>query len=191
MGYAATLTLIFLAFVLAVLGPADVHPRTAGALLMRPASALQLPPPVTPLAVALARRALSLVVVHGVLIAGAVFMLLPFVLMLIDVDQAAVEIFASSSACGRSISRVENFGPRSQGAAVALPLNGVIVCAGILLVQVLVAVPCAYALAKLGFPDGRAAGAGVAGPVHPDPGAGAAALYGVRRARHPEHVLRR
>jgi len=35
-------------------------------------------------------------------------------------------------------------------------LNGFIVCAGILIVQVLVAVPCAYALAKLRFPGRNA-----------------------------------
>ena len=60
-------------------------------------------------------------------------------------------------------------------------LNGVIVCGGILIVQLLVAIPCAYALAKLQFPGRRAAvRAGVLGPVHPGAGAGAAALHRVR-----------
>ena len=36
------------------------------------------------------RRVLTLSLVHGILIIGAVFILLPFVWMLIDVDQVAV-----------------------------------------------------------------------------------------------------
>src|SRR6476646_8245646 len=95
-----------------------------------PALPLRAARPITP-AGALARRALSLLVVHAILIAGAVFILLPFVWMLITSIKSPSEIFAVD---------------------FSLWPKRVIVCAGILLVQVLVAVPCAYALAKLRFP---------------------------------------
>src|SRR6185437_768943 len=68
----------------AVLDPADVRPRAPGPLLM--ATPLMLPSgsaaarPITPIG-ARARRVATLLVVHAILIAGAVFILLPFVWM--------------------------------------------------------------------------------------------------------------
>ena len=107
---------------------------------------------------AIVRRALSLVVVHGILITGAIFILLPFVWMLITSIKSPSEIFAVDfSLWPKHFSAVENYGRAlSKVPLLRFALNGVIVCAGILVVQVLVAVPCAYALAKLRFP-GRAA----------------------------------
>jgi len=49
--------------------------------------------PVTP-ASALARRMLTLLIVHGVLIAGAMFILLPFVWMVVTSIKSPPEIFA-------------------------------------------------------------------------------------------------
>ena len=107
----------------------------------------------TPLSV-LVRRVATLVVVHAVLIAGAVFILLPFVWMLVTSIKSPPEIFAVDfSLWPKHFNAVENYGDAlSKVPLLRFALNGVLVCAGILLVQVLVAVPCAYALAKLRFP---------------------------------------
>ena len=159
-----------------------------------PASALPLPAVrhATP-AGALARRALSLVVVHGILIAGAVFILLPFVWMLITSIKSPSEIFAVDfSLWPKHFNAVENYGRAlSKVPLLRFALNGVIVCAGILLVQVLVAVPCAYALAKLRFPGRTALFAlvlmGLCIPIQVP----ALPLYmGARRARPAQHVFR-
>lgn len=107
---------------------------------------------------ALLRRAATLAVVHGFLIAGAVFILLPFVWMLVTSIKSPSEIFdVDFSLWPKRFSGVENYGV-ALGSVPLLrfALNGFIVCIGILVVQVLVAVPCAYALAKLRFP-GRSA----------------------------------
>ena len=109
--------------------------------------------PITPLG-ALAGRALSLLVVHAILIAGAVFILLPFVWMLITSIKSPSEIFdATFTLWPRRFNAAENYGyALTKVPLLRFALNGAIVCAGILIVQVLVAVPCAYALAKLRFP---------------------------------------
>ena len=109
--------------------------------------------PITPLS-ALVRRALSLLVVHAILIAGAVFILLPFVWMLITSIKSPSEIFAVDfSLWPKQFNGVENYSRAlTKVPLLRFALNGFIVCAGILIVQVLVAVPCAYALAKLRFP---------------------------------------
>ena len=106
----------------------------------------------------LARRAATLFVVHGILIAGAVFILLPFVWMLITSIKSPAEIFAVDfSLWPKHFNAVENYGFALQKVPLLrFAANGVIVCAGILLIQLLVAIPCAYALAKLRFP-GRTA----------------------------------
>ena len=139
------------------------------------------------------RGARVAVVVHAILIAGAVFILLPFVWMLITSIKPPSEIFAVDfSLWPKQFSAVENYGRALTTAPLLrFALNGVIVCAGILVVQVLVAIPCAYALAKLRFP-GRAAlfALVLLGLAHPDPGAGAAALHRARRARAAQHVFR-
>ena len=107
----------------------------------------------TPLSV-LARRTASLLVVHAVLIAGAVLILLPFVWMLITSIKSPPEIFAVDfSLWPKHFNGAQNYGNAlSKVPLLRFALNGVVVCAGILLVQVLVAVPSAYALAKLRFP---------------------------------------
>lgn len=100
------------------------------------------------------RRFLSLLLVHGFLLTGAAFVLLPFVWMLVTSIKPPDEIFtATLRLWPRHFSAVENY----QRALTSAPLlrfalNGLIVCAGILVVQLLVAIPCAYALAKLRFP---------------------------------------
>jgi multiple sugar transport system permease protein len=109
--------------------------------------------PVTP-ASALARRMLTLLIVHGVLIAGAMFILLPFVWMVVTSIKSPPEIFAVDfSLWPKHFNGVENYGNAlGKVPLLRFALNGVIVCGVILVVQVLVAVPCAYALAKLRFP---------------------------------------
>jgi multiple sugar transport system permease protein len=127
------------------------------------ATPLALPVPtrepraVTPLSV-LARRIASLLLVHAVLIAGAVVILLPFVWMVITSIKSPPEIFAVDfSLWPKHFSGAENYGHAlAKVPLVRFALNGIIVCLGILVVQVLVAVPCAYALAKLRFPGRNA-----------------------------------
>jgi len=124
-----------------------------------------LPLPATPRtaqsttpAAALARRAASLLIVHAVLIAGAIVILLPFLWMVITSIKSPPEIFAVDfSLWPKHFNGAENYGNAlSKVPLLRFALNGLIVCGGILLVQVLVAVPCAYALAKLRFPGRNA-----------------------------------
>ena len=91
---------------------------------------------------------------HGFLLAGAAFMLLPFVWMLVTSIKPPDEIFtATLSLWPKQFSGVENYRHALTTAPLLrFGLNGLIVCAGILVVQLLVAIPCAYALAKLRFP---------------------------------------
>ena len=105
-------------------------------------------------AAALARKAVSLFLVHGVLIAGAVYILLPFVWMLVTSIKPPNEIFSAQlRVLPRQFYGVENYAFALNNAPLLrFALNGAIVCAGILVVQLLVAIPCAYALAKLDFP---------------------------------------
>ena len=80
-------------------------------------------------------------------------MLLPFVWMLVTSIKPPAEIFARAASQPASFLRCrEPPGCFRQGRSVALLLNGVIVCGGIFGLQLLVAIPCAYALAKLRFP---------------------------------------
>ncbi|MDF2973927.1 MAG: carbohydrate transporter permease, partial [Microvirga sp.] len=100
------------------------------------------------------RRVLSLLATHAVLMAGAVFMLLPFVWMLMTSLKSPGEIFSADfTLWPRRFSAVENY-DRALTTAPLLrfALNGFIICFGILVVQLLVAIPAAYALAKLKFP---------------------------------------
>jgi multiple sugar transport system permease protein len=101
-----------------------------------------------------ARRFLSLVLVHAVLIAGALFMLAPFIWMLVTSIKPPAEIFSAEIALWpKQFYGVENYRFAMEKAPLLrFALNGVIICAGILVVQLLVAIPCAYALAKLDFP---------------------------------------
>ena len=100
------------------------------------------------------RRFLGLALVHGVLIAGAVFMLAPFVWMLATSIKPPDEIFSAEiSILPKHFYGLRNFTFAMEKAPLLrFALNGVILCGGILIVQLLVAIPCAYALAKLDFP---------------------------------------
>jgi multiple sugar transport system permease protein len=118
------------------------------------AASAQQRPVVISARAALARRWIALMLAHAVLATGAVFMLLPFVFMVVSSIKPPAEIFeATFSLWPRQFYGLQNF----QAALTTAPLfrfllNGVIVCGGILVVQLLVAIPCAYALAKLRFP---------------------------------------
>jgi len=104
------------------------------------------------------RRLIGLVLVHAVLVAGAVFMLAPFVWMLVTSIKPPAEIFSAQiSLWPKQFYGAENFGFAMEKAPLLrFALNGVILCTGILIVQLLVAIPCAYALAKLEFPGRKA-----------------------------------
>jgi len=100
------------------------------------------------------RRFAGLALVHAVLIAGAVFMLLPFVFMLVTSIKPPAEVFeATFRLWPRNFYGLQNYASALTTAPLLrFMLNGLIVCGGILVVQLLVAIPCAYALAKLRFP---------------------------------------
>ncbi len=98
-------------------------------------------------------RLIGSVVAHVFLILGAAFILLPFVWMLLTSIRPASEVFTagfnpipSGFAGGTNYSEALTKSPLLQ-----YMLNGVIVCAGILAVQLLFAIPAGYALAKLSF----------------------------------------
>jgi multiple sugar transport system permease protein len=91
---------------------------------------------------------------HAVLAAGAFVMLLPFYWMFLTSIRSPAEIFSVSLwPILEKFAAVDNYSrAASQVPMLRFMLNGVIVCFGILIVQVLTAVPAAYALAKLRFP---------------------------------------
>ncbi|PSC06571.1 carbohydrate ABC transporter permease [Alsobacter soli] len=117
-------------------------------LALHPAAA-----PVTPARSAL-RRLVGLALVHAILLAGAVFMLAPFVWMLVTSIKPPAEIFSAEiSLWPKQFYGLQNYRVALDKAPLLrFALNGVILCGGILVVQLLVAIPCAYALAKLRFP---------------------------------------
>jgi multiple sugar transport system permease protein len=84
---------------------------------------------------------------------GALIFLAPYIFMISTAGKAQSEIFSSSlTLIPEQWSYVENFTKAlSRVSMPTLLLNGVIVCAMIFLVQVVVAIPCAYAMAKLKF----------------------------------------
>lgn len=96
---------------------------------------------------------LGAVLCHVVLLLGAAFILLPFVWMLLTSIRSPDEIFEGSFwPWPRQFYGVEHYGAAlAQVPMLRFLLNGVIVCAGILVVQLLVAIPAAYALAKFHF----------------------------------------
>jgi multiple sugar transport system permease protein len=120
---------------------------------MRAPTLSHAPRPITPV-MARVRRFAGLALVHGVLIAGAVFMLLPFVFMLVTSIKPPAEVFeATFRLWPRNFYGLQNYASALTTAPLLrFMLNGLIVCGGILVVQLLVAIPCAYALAKLRFP---------------------------------------
>ncbi|MCJ8141111.1 carbohydrate ABC transporter permease [Falsirhodobacter halotolerans] len=94
---------------------------------------------------------------HIVLALGAGVMLLPFYWMILTSIRSPAEIFDISLwPIPRDFAGGENYGRAAGQVPMArFMMNGAIVCAGILIVQVLTAVPAAYALAKLRFPGRR------------------------------------
>lgn len=96
---------------------------------------------------------LSQVASHCVLIFGALFMLMPFIWMLSTAFKPPQEIFeASLWPFPKNFYGFQHFSEVLKSAPIGkYMLNGVIVCTGILFMQLLVAIPAAYALAKLHF----------------------------------------
>jgi multiple sugar transport system permease protein len=94
---------------------------------------------------------------HLVLALGAFAMLLPFYWMVLTSIRSPAEIFnVSLWPIPQKFDAAENYGRAAGQVPMArFMLNGVIVCFGILFVQVVTAVPAAYALAKLRFPGRR------------------------------------
>lgn len=100
------------------------------------------------------RRLSVMLLAHAILGVAAAITLLPFVWMLLTSIRPPAEIFeASFRLWPRDFHGIENY-TRALTTAPLLRfmLNGVIVCTGILVVQLLVAIPAAYALARLRFP---------------------------------------
>ena len=95
----------------------------------------------------------SVVMSHAVLLGGAAIMLMPFVWMFFTAIKAPSEIFeASIWPWPRTWYGFAHFQEVLKSAPMGLFMwNGLVVCTGILIVQVLVAIPAAYALAKLPF----------------------------------------
>ena len=98
-------------------------------------------------------RLIGSIAAHFFLILCAVFILLPFVWMLLTSIRPASEVFTagfnpipSSFAGGTNYSEALTKSPLLQ-----FMWNGVVVCIGILVVQLLFAIPAGYALAKLSF----------------------------------------
>lgn len=104
-----------------------------------------------------AGRMTSLFLAHAALLVGAFVMLLPFVWMVLTSIRSPGEILSGSfNPIPEQFYGVENYSNALTTAPLLrFMLNGVIVCAGILIVQLMVAIPAAYALAKLRFPGSR------------------------------------
>jgi multiple sugar transport system permease protein len=94
---------------------------------------------------------------HAVLLGGAAIMLAPFVWMVSTSLKPPHEIFGDTlTLLPRTWAADRNYGAAfSQVPLARYLLNGVIVCGMIFTFQALIALPCAYALAKLRF-RGRA-----------------------------------
>ncbi|MGM5055107.1 carbohydrate ABC transporter permease [Rhizobium sp. 814_E9_N1_1] len=89
---------------------------------------------------------------------GAMIFLSPYVFMISTAGKAQSDIFTSSlSLFPAHLTYVENFTKALSRVPMAQLLwNGVVVCGLISFFQVLVAIPCAYAMAKLRFGAARA-----------------------------------
>jgi len=90
---------------------------------------------------------------HVLLLAGGGFMMLPLLWMLLTSIRAPDEVFsAGMNLLPRTFFAIENYGYALREAPLLrYMLNGAIVCTLILAIQLLVAIPAAYALAKLSF----------------------------------------
>ncbi|MCD2180564.1 carbohydrate ABC transporter permease [Rhizobium sp. GN54] len=89
---------------------------------------------------------------------GALVFLAPYIFMVSTAGKAQSDIFTSSlSLVPQQWFYVQNFAKAlSRVSMGTLLMNGVIVCALILVIQVVIAIPCAYAMAKLKFRAARA-----------------------------------
>ncbi|MGO4620724.1 carbohydrate ABC transporter permease [Ensifer sp. 2YAB10] len=88
---------------------------------------------------------------------GALLFLAPYIFMVSTAGKAQSEIFSSSlSLIPQQWSYIENFSKALSRVSMSkLLFNGVIVCALIFVIQIVVAIPCAYAMAKLKFRAAR------------------------------------
>jgi multiple sugar transport system permease protein len=93
----------------------------------------------------------------SILIFGAAIFLAPYVFMISTAGKAQSDIFSSSlSLIPQHWSYVENFAKAlTRVSMTRLLFNGVAVCALIFVFQVMIAIPCAYAMAKLKFRAAR------------------------------------
>jgi multiple sugar transport system permease protein len=102
----------------------------------------------------LAQSSPSRLASHAMLMSGAIIMVFPFLWMLLASLTPQSEIFSGTLLPIPTLSgAIGNYGT----ALSAIPLlrfmgNGIIVCLAILVLQIAVAIPCGYALAKLSFP---------------------------------------
>ncbi|WP_348524186.1 carbohydrate ABC transporter permease [Mesorhizobium sp. LNHC229A00] len=90
---------------------------------------------------------------HSILLAGAAFMLMPFVWMVITSLKTPDEVFTADfhllpSKWGATANYISAF---TDAPLLRLMLNGAFVSLSILVIQVVIAAPCAYALAKIPF----------------------------------------
>ena len=99
------------------------------------------------------RQAIWPVARHALLLAGAAFILLPFLWMISTASKPPTEIFSTSIHFIPKTSALwDNFVAAFGKANLwRFLINGIVVTASILALQVLIALPCAYALAKLRF----------------------------------------
>ncbi|WP_461209437.1 carbohydrate ABC transporter permease [Desulfocurvus sp. DL9XJH121] len=89
---------------------------------------------------------------HALLTAGAMVMLIPFVVMLSTSLRTQADIFAGLSILPREWGAWSNYHQVfTKQPIIRFMLNGLLVTTCIFLIQVVVAVPCAYALAKFRF----------------------------------------
>ncbi|MBW6422062.1 carbohydrate ABC transporter permease [Rhizobium sp. XQZ8] len=98
-------------------------------------------------------RALRLFIVSF----GALIFLAPYVFMISTAGKAQSDIFSSSlNLIPQNLSYVANFTKAlTRVSMTTLLWNGVVVCALIFVIQVVIAIPCAYAMAKLKFRAAR------------------------------------
>ncbi|CDZ68147.1 Sugar ABC transporter, permease protein [Neorhizobium galegae bv. orientalis] len=99
------------------------------------------------------RSFLASAVAHSILLAGAAFMLMPFVWMVITSLKTPDEVFLADfhlfpSKWGGTDNYISAF---TEAPLLRLMLNGAFVSLSILVIQVVIAAPCAYALAKIPF----------------------------------------
>ena len=99
------------------------------------------------------RQAIWPVARHAMLLAGAAFILLPFLWMISTASKPQTEIFSTSiHFIPTTFALWDNFVTAFGKANLwRFLINGVVVTTSIFALQVLIALPCAYALAKLRF----------------------------------------